>query len=351
MKKLFLHIGMHKTASSSIQNSMAGFSDGMTRYARLGNAAGENNHSVALFMMFSENPEKHNRFTIKGHRPDRVDADVLRYKGLLMDEIAASEPALILSGEGVTNLEREEVHNMRIFMAEHFTEMQVIAYVRDPMGYASSIFQEKVKRGFLSKFQFGRADYKKRFAKFVSIFGHEAVSFTRFNRAAFQSESIIDDFCAKVGVDSKRVLQVTSNESLSTECVALLYRWNKSREGRKVNPRLYRARNRVVNELRKSFPGSFSLSSDLAEQAVDLVDCNWMHEASGIDVRQGMGVGQGGVGSEHELMQIGVDAAPKLVSLAEEKGLRVANKTNPTAVLQQLFHAQLVEERQKLTRP
>ena len=48
--KLFLHIGMHKTGSSSIQFSLNGFENESIRYAKLG----FENHSVPIYTAFSE---------------------------------------------------------------------------------------------------------------------------------------------------------------------------------------------------------------------------------------------------------------------------------------------------------
>jgi hypothetical protein len=48
-KIIWLHIGMHKTGSSSIQQSLADYSDGTLRCARLGAP----NHSKAMKLLFS----------------------------------------------------------------------------------------------------------------------------------------------------------------------------------------------------------------------------------------------------------------------------------------------------------
>ena len=44
MQEVILHIGVHKTGTSSIQNALHRFDDGGTFYAQLGN----NNHSAVM---------------------------------------------------------------------------------------------------------------------------------------------------------------------------------------------------------------------------------------------------------------------------------------------------------------
>jgi len=49
MKEVILHIGQHKTGSTSIQFNLQDFDDGKSRYAQLGHP----NHSVPLFTFYS----------------------------------------------------------------------------------------------------------------------------------------------------------------------------------------------------------------------------------------------------------------------------------------------------------
>ena len=53
MTTVFMHIGMNKAGSSSIQASLKDYDDGHVRYARLG----PRNHSAPIVAMFSQNPQ------------------------------------------------------------------------------------------------------------------------------------------------------------------------------------------------------------------------------------------------------------------------------------------------------
>lgn len=55
MGNITLHIGMHKTGSSSIQLALAGFDDGNTTCPDLG----YENHSIPFYTAYSENHQKY----------------------------------------------------------------------------------------------------------------------------------------------------------------------------------------------------------------------------------------------------------------------------------------------------
>ncbi len=63
MSKCIIHIGMHKTGSTSIQKSLDGFHDQEFFYAHLGNTP---NHSLAIFSLFSSHPERHHLHIARG---------------------------------------------------------------------------------------------------------------------------------------------------------------------------------------------------------------------------------------------------------------------------------------------
>ena len=55
MREVIIHIGLHKTGSTSIQKALYGYQDVSTRYACFAEA----NHSLPMFTIFSKNPKSH----------------------------------------------------------------------------------------------------------------------------------------------------------------------------------------------------------------------------------------------------------------------------------------------------
>lgn len=138
MKKIIVHIGVHKTGSSSIQKTLDGFDDGKTRYARLGDL----NHSIPLYSIFSSNRFERRHFQRQGLSEQEMAATVAKYDALLSRELALERETLILSAEDLSILKNEaDVLSLRQRLSPHADRLEVLAYLRDPVGFASSSFQ------------------------------------------------------------------------------------------------------------------------------------------------------------------------------------------------------------------
>lgn len=329
---ILLHIGMHKTATTSLQASLAGFSDGRVRYADLGRA----NHSLSLITAFSQSPEQHQFFARRGTGPedlaDRREAELARLHAAL----ATPEPVLILSGEGLTDLSGAEVQAMGRMLGRHCDQIQVLAYLREPIGFGSSAYQQRVKGG-RDSFDVPRPKYRKRFGKFLRVFGSDAVEFVPFAPKAFRNGCIITDFCDRIGVDADQVPKRRSNESLSAQTVALLRLFNARGVKSRGTPERARARDMLINQLAPAFPGRFAFAPDLVRKAQVKGDLAWIEDQAGFALPDPSDPPEDAVGSLAELDARAKSAAPALVALLEQQGLEPAN--SPLNMLNRLYLA------------
>ncbi|KXS55219.1 MAG: Uncharacterized protein AWU57_403 [Marinobacter sp. T13-3] len=153
MRKLILHVGLHKTGSSAIQETGAQnrswLKDTGYYYPAFGDARWVN-HSVPLCLLFMNNPERNH--TVKRIFPEdsqREDAKK-QLKKVLLDEIDRHSPAdILLSGEDVSLLNIEELQKLKFFINNELgiDEIHVIVYVRNPISLALSGAQEWVRAG------------------------------------------------------------------------------------------------------------------------------------------------------------------------------------------------------------
>ncbi len=288
MKTIFVHIGMHKTGSTSIQASMGGYDDGSIRYADLKDGKGivvSHNHSVPISSVFSENRYHMRFFRQRGISKKLIDTVVPEYRANLIREMQFDRDILIISGEDICTMSEVELRNMKSLMEEYCDEIKIFGYVRDPIGYASSQFQQRVKVD-AQEIQIPRPKYREKFENFFKVFGRDAVTLRPFERSQLKDGSAVQDMMSSFGQPNKIWPEVSTNESLSEDATRLLFHFNKFGPITTGCPQAMLARRRFVNILSKSFPGpSFRFPTEIfGSKSVDVSDMEWLRDATGIDV-------------------------------------------------------------------
>lgn len=333
---IFLHIGMHKTATTSIQKSLRTYSDGTTRYARLGAF----NHSWLLISVFSTSKSTKRHLRRKGvdYSPSALSAYRAANFARLETQINTRERNLILSGEGLAALIPSEVADLRAFLDARSEKTHLIAYIRDPVSFASSGFQQRIRSGE-RKFHIPSPDYRRRFASYVDVFGAEAIEFIRFAPDTFPDHCIITDFCARTGIDASRVDKTRTNESLSNETIALLLFWN--REGVKSvgSPAHLAARKQIITLLQQQFPGKFQFDPARVMASLDQDDCRWMEHLAGFSLLPSPSdqpPKTTGIASEQQLRDLCLTAMPGLRALLAERDLPVGGRVS-TVLMNRLY--------------
>ena len=143
MNSCIVHIGMHKTGSSSIQHSLRNFKDAQFVYAALGEDA---NHSLAIFTAFGTQPERHPLHRKADRGPIALRDYAERVRGVLERSISVAQGrTLIISGEDISVLGEDELQRMRDFLEARFDSVTVVGYIRPPAGFMASSFQQLVK--------------------------------------------------------------------------------------------------------------------------------------------------------------------------------------------------------------
>ncbi len=147
MKQLILHIGLHKTATSSIQDTLAYnqklLAENRIHYPIFKSYNNKNmtNHSMAMHSLFCDSPNKYRMNIV-----NKWDASVVNplYEEQLRDA-AEKANTLLISGEGISALKENELFRLKEFFYDF--NIRVICFVRDAYGYHCSALQERIKNG------------------------------------------------------------------------------------------------------------------------------------------------------------------------------------------------------------
>jgi hypothetical protein len=135
MKHLFLHVGMYKTGSTSIQ---------ATFFANRDRLAGEGLH-------YLDHAQAHSRLVARafnGAASGTPGREAQTARQVISDFIARVDSGrLIISGEGIARMLPADVRPLLVFLRERVDRLTVVCFVRPPVGYISSNTQQRIRGG------------------------------------------------------------------------------------------------------------------------------------------------------------------------------------------------------------
>ncbi|MGZ9810330.1 hypothetical protein ACXN5S_07670 [Pseudoroseicyclus sp. H15] len=218
-----LHIGMHKTGTTTLQHRLAGYDDGETKYLDLGYP----NHSIPLKLAYLDNPPK--AFYASDDEaawPAEREAARKRIAKALRDAAPAN---VVISGEELSTFPNGPFRPRLIsHLRRQVDEVKVIGYVRDPAGFMASEFGQRVQAGFR---QFNLLAlyprYRFRFFGWNYVMERAGNGFdlSLYDPASYENGDVVNDFVARAGLDPSHLRDVgaKANPSLTAEGAAVFY--------------------------------------------------------------------------------------------------------------------------------
>lgn len=343
-----LHIGMHKTGSSSIQQSLAGYDDGHAFYGRFARP----NHSLPLHTLFAAAPADHHLWVREGLDEPAVErkrAEALEC--LDRDLTRRDREVLVLSGEDVGVLADDEKDRLVAHLRSRGAEIEVVAYVREPAAFTASSFQQGVRGGSVLPLQRGtiRPGYRRRLERFLEL-APGAVTVRAFEPDRLAGGSVVQDFCDIAGLDLGRLTVETANESLSIEALKLLLAFNASNGCSGGDRIVLGARRQLVATLRSLYGSGGSIPAERFACVADDSELEWLESATGVALPPATGTALDGWGEadlDRWLRDLtDVDLEPLDAELARAG---VAGRfPDPASKLSRLYYALVVEQQRRV---
>lgn len=297
---------MHKTGSSSVQQNLTKITDAPDW--RLMAVGGRSNMGPALHAMLKASNECF-WFAKSGE-----DSEAIARKGDLwrnefrrvVEELTVEN--CIISAESLSVFSRQSITALRDFVTPLFDEVRVIGYVRPPVAFKISRFQENVKHG---NGTFNIADiklnYRGKFKKFDDIFGRANVILRKFDPDTFPNHCIVEDFCQQTGISFPGNAPVRRiNESLSREACGMLYAYRKFGPGYGIGRDVIGENVRMVRPFLAVKGTKFKVPMRLFSDALaaERADIQWMEKRLGVSLEE-VGSDNGSeVVSEQDLLTI-----------------------------------------------
>ncbi len=344
-----LHIGGHKTGSTSIQAFLDGYQDDSLLYARFFKTRG--NHSYPLWLLFSSRL----RIPFHGHSAmfgTIANAALRAIYRLQFTQILrrVGSRKLILSGEGMANLDTEELSRLRDYLKRRFSNIRVIGYARPAVQLIPSLCQQSLKfRGDSTDIDgviAGQPNYSYRaeFAGYYEVFGEASVDISLFDRDCLIDGSVVTDFCSKldIPVDGSRV--AFENEALPFELVQLMYIFHRHRATRGKPDLTTATAKRLLGKLAAIADPALHLS--FSEAIYRRLFANMADDLAWAEARFGAHISAmdppeshvGMVSTTSDLREISDSLFDRLVRIAPS-GLRTAGLTNNETSIYRILEA------------
>lgn len=222
MKTCHLHIGMHKTGSSSIQNYLDKNRDELLKNGHYYAEMGSPNHSGPFLYSLRYEPAEDSEIASFNISSEELNRRVSLYKENLNRSLKKEYTNIIFSAEAIIKLTEEELNSFKNYLLNYVDEIKVYCYVREPMPFMVSSFQQIIKTMpvFLDN-QNLYPNYQEKLEKFESVFG--SVNYRLFSRDTLFQGDVTADFCS--WIDLPYFGAEETNNSLGALAVKFLYKF------------------------------------------------------------------------------------------------------------------------------
>jgi hypothetical protein len=230
-RKIVLHIGLHKTGTTTIQRVLHENREFVLRQEGVLYPSLAANLSNALGTIFRDNPRNQMANKVAGFTSEKIAAHRKKYLSSLDAEISSGRwDTLVLSGEGVSHFTEAELAKLRAWGERYSSEWTVLVCVRHAIDWARSVVQERQKQGDTLEQLYERPPtpkYRLKISRAISVFGRQSVRLFDFESAVEGEGGIVGAFAREAGLGATTGEFLASraqryNESLSMEAALIL---------------------------------------------------------------------------------------------------------------------------------
>jgi hypothetical protein len=245
IKEVFIHIGLTKTGSTTIQTYLGRSIESLKKLGYLfprfiyKNVVFDN-HSIPFRILFGKDSETR-FYQIEGHvSPELRNSIRTEFKNQLFHQLNNFDgDKLIISGEGILGFTQEELSylfNELNVLTGCNSSFKIIVYVRNPIDRIPSNIQTLVKMGWnyeeAYNYMFQDADiyFNYILSEFIHFFRLDNIIIRKYEEEIKHDYGIIGSFLSILKLDLKSIeisTDINLNKSLSYESVIVLSEINR----------------------------------------------------------------------------------------------------------------------------
>ena len=241
-RTLYLHVGLGKTGTTSIQRELAEkaariesrcalhFPTALTHWKQF-----RGNHSDMLRAMFAQAPRPRRRLATLGlHNDDDIASyNTVNQSDLLAGFAACNAQDLLFSAEVVAHFEPVDLAALAEWCRGLATQVVVLACIRHPVHALSSEIQQRLRIGARLENLYHnppRYRFRELFLNLGEAFGADALRVYSYHDAVAHPRGLASALLAQCGIDAGDLLapQPAANVRMSSEAALLLSAYNQA---------------------------------------------------------------------------------------------------------------------------
>lgn len=232
MNRCVLHLGMPKTGTSSIQESLYfGLRDPGFQYLSFGEVTA-NRWMETLFGDDPEQAHYNRKVGLSAQASATLKDSIRRRLAEALEQARRRQQTVIVSAEICWMMRAAELQRIHDFFSQQGFPVQVVVALRPWKSWLESAFQERVKQHdavfeVLPEPRHHLLDYPARLAVLDEIFGADRVVAYAFDPASFPQGCAVLDFCSRTGIPLSAHQVRRSNEGLSFPALKFLYAYRR----------------------------------------------------------------------------------------------------------------------------
>lgn len=290
-RTVYFHVGMQKTASSSIQKTLANNRELLCDLGYLYPYSWSDWHVKEIGTLCNKEEEEQRRNIL--HRRQLDEESIANIINKLNLEIIHSKcNNIVISAESTIRYSYEGLRYLKkkLFEDLNISCVKVILITREPVSFARSYVQAKIKAGFQQSTYLNKKDFKhaEQIKNILNVFGKENVILYSFEESVVFEYGPTGFFLASLCVPNNyldKFKYYKSNESVSGAACSIIDFINNKEPliiNNKINPKRKLGDTR---HLYKLTGGSFELSKENQEQVLKWTDeyRDWLKKEFGID--------------------------------------------------------------------
>lgn len=341
MRRIILHIGMPKTGTTSIQVSLSsGIADPRFRLVSLDTIFGNQMIGV-LFHNAFEHHGSYFRSSLSDRHLQQFRRRAFRHLDRSLVHAARDGVTPILSAEHAWAFEEADYASLKQFLNDRGFEATVVCYIRAPLDFFESMFQQLVITG-------GYDSWADLFEEHLvaepiqiadRVFGRDNVSPFFYDPADFPGRCVVQHFCQHIGLAPSAVTITRANEGVSLDALRLLYTANQAHAVRHDSS-FSRLRRRLLMARLRDLPGPrmrFSPSvTDTFRKSMES-QWPWLEQRLGRRIPMSLLPREPAaeIRSETDMLNVSTDA---FAWLSEQTGTRMAPSSDRAVRPQQVFN-------------